>query len=80
MKDGDAQQRNEILRAMDGIFLNAIEGGCGWHIGKYFCSAVLKLLSFSKKNNFILFSSVNQGWKLHIGQSPVSQRGIHLWN
>ncbi len=35
MKDGDAQQQNEILRSIEGIFPNAIEGGCGWHIGKY---------------------------------------------
>ncbi len=40
MKDGDAQQRNEILREMDCIFLNAIKGRCRWHIGKYFCSEV----------------------------------------
>jgi hypothetical protein len=32
MKDGDAQQRNEVLYALDGIFPNAIEGGCGYHI------------------------------------------------
>ncbi len=35
MKDGDSQLQNEILRAMDGIFPYAIEGGCGWHMGKY---------------------------------------------
>ncbi len=35
MKDGDSQQRNEVLRAMKEIFPNAIEGGCGWHISEY---------------------------------------------
>ena len=34
MKDGDAQQQNEILLALKTIFLNVIEGGCGFHIGK----------------------------------------------
>lgn len=35
MKDGDSQQRNEVLRALNGIFPNATEGGCGWHISKF---------------------------------------------
>ena len=34
MKDGDPQQRNEIIMAMNKIFPNAKEGGCGFHIGK----------------------------------------------
>ena len=34
MKDGDAQQRNEILYTLLSIFPNAKEGGCGWHIGQ----------------------------------------------
>jgi len=34
MKDGDPQQRNEIIIAMIKIFPNAKEGGCGFHIGK----------------------------------------------
>ncbi len=34
MKDWDSQQRNEVLRAMNGIFPNAIEGGCGWHVSE----------------------------------------------
>ncbi|KAL7525758.1 hypothetical protein ACHAXR_001148, partial [Thalassiosira sp. AJA248-18] len=32
MKDGDAQQRNEIIGALRNVFPNAIEGGCGYHI------------------------------------------------
>jgi hypothetical protein len=36
MKDGDPQQRNEIIQSLLSIFVNAIEGGCGWHIGKSF--------------------------------------------
>ena len=32
MKDGDPQQRNEIIGALMNIFPNAIEGGCGYHI------------------------------------------------
>ena len=35
MKDGDPQQRNEVIYALQSVFPNAIEGGCGWHIGKY---------------------------------------------
>ncbi len=34
MKDGDAQQQNEILKALKEVFPNAVEGGCGWHIGE----------------------------------------------
>ena len=32
MKDGDNQQRNEIIGALRNVFQNAIEGGCGYHI------------------------------------------------
>ncbi len=35
MKDGDSQQQNKVLRALNGIFPNATEGGCGWHISKF---------------------------------------------
>ena len=35
MKDGDPQQRNEVIYALQSVFPNAIEGGCGWHICKY---------------------------------------------
>ena len=34
MKDGDAQQQNEIHLAMRNVFVNAIDGNCGFHIGK----------------------------------------------
>ncbi|KAL7529904.1 hypothetical protein ACHAXR_003219, partial [Thalassiosira sp. AJA248-18] len=32
MKDGDTQQRNEIIGALKNVFPNAVEGGCGYHI------------------------------------------------
>ena len=32
MKDGDPQQRNEILLAMKSVFVNASEGTCGFHV------------------------------------------------
>jgi hypothetical protein len=32
MKDGDPQQRNEILSAMNSVFVNASEGTCGFHV------------------------------------------------
>jgi hypothetical protein len=32
MKDGDPQQRNEILLAMKSVFVNASEGTCGYHV------------------------------------------------
>ncbi len=34
MNNGDAQQWNEILKALKEVFPNAVEGGCRWHIGK----------------------------------------------
>ena len=33
MKDGDPQQRNEVIYALKFVFPNAIEAGCGWRIG-----------------------------------------------
>ena len=32
MKDGDNQQRNEIIGALRNVFPNTIEGDCGYHI------------------------------------------------
>ena len=32
MKDGDPQQHNEILGAMKTVFVNALEGKCGFHV------------------------------------------------
>ena len=32
MKDGDPQQRNEILISLQSVFPNASEGVCGWHV------------------------------------------------
>ena len=32
MKDGDQQQRNEILGAMTNVFVNAVEGTSGFHV------------------------------------------------
>lgn len=32
MKDGDQQQRNEILGAMTNVFVNTVEGTCGFHV------------------------------------------------
>ena len=32
-KDGNPQQRNEVIYALKLAFPNAIEAGCGWHIG-----------------------------------------------
>ena len=32
MKDGDPQQRNEILIALKNVFTRAIEGTCGFHV------------------------------------------------
>ena len=33
-KDGDPQQRNELMTVIAKVFPNAIESGCGWHIGR----------------------------------------------
>ena len=32
MKDGDPQQRNEVIGSLMTVFTHAIEGGCGFHI------------------------------------------------
>ena len=44
MKDGDPQQRNEILYALLSVFPNAKEGGCGWHIGTIHYYHLLQVL------------------------------------
>ena len=33
MKDGDPQQRNELMAVIAKVFPNATEASCGWHIG-----------------------------------------------
>ncbi len=35
MKDGDAQQQNEILKALKEVFPNSIEGWCRWQRGRF---------------------------------------------
>ncbi len=45
MKDGDAQQWNDILKALKEVFPNAIEGGCGWHINKLILHSIFLLHS-----------------------------------
>jgi len=32
MSDGDAQQINEILGALETYMPNAVRGTCGWHV------------------------------------------------
>jgi len=41
MKDGDPQQRNEIIGSLKSIFPNASEGGCGYHLGEIFSYIML---------------------------------------
>ena len=75
MKDGDPQQRNEILRALLEIFPNAIEGGCGWHIVKTFHSAVWlpSIVSNILHLTFVSWS-VHQGWKAEVpGEKSISK-------
>jgi len=94
MKDGDPQQRNEILKALKEIFPNAIEASCGWHIGinSYFVCSLIHSYCNILLNNFIsMFSSipVNQGWKVHVHSGAIAKykqaqwtvivRLIHKW-
>ncbi len=53
MKDGDSQQRNEILKATLNIFPNAIEGSCGWHIGKNSLGLYYISIHTISHNNFL---------------------------
>ena len=52
MKDNDPQQRNEILIALQNIFPNAVEGGCGYHIveGSYIVHGKISMYMLMKKN------------------------------
>ncbi len=43
MKDGDAQQQNEIVIALKEVFPSAVEGACGWHIGEKIDSSFLSI-------------------------------------
>lgn len=67
MKDGDPQQRNEIIQSLLSIFVNAIEGGCGWHIGKSFHPiSHLINLDISTWLTSYSFFMVHQGMKDHV--------------
>ena len=34
MKEGDAQQQNDVHHALKNVSVNAEDGSCGFHIGK----------------------------------------------
>jgi len=74
MKDGDPQQRNEILIALQCVFRNATEGTCGFHIVQFgwkrHCPGVTcvelsqqpKFIAFTKKVHNWIYSWMSQGY------------------
>ena len=44
MKDGDAQQRNELLEVILSLFPNSREASCGWHIGGFLFSLLFTFI------------------------------------
>lgn len=75
MKDGDPQQRNEILRSLLSVFPNAIEGSCGWHIGMFIHS----IFSLSNGLTHTLLLVVDRGWHSHIRACIAKAYRPH-WN
>ncbi len=79
MKDEDSQQQNETLQALTDVFPNTIEGTCEWHIGESILGQKLSTCNMSISQYyypFTYFMTVNQGWKMHVGRSPVSPLGM----
>lgn len=74
MKDGDPQQRNEILRSLLSVFPNAIEGSCGWHIGRSIRSITNWLIELT-----CFFLLVDRGWKTHI-RPGLAKKYRPFWN
>ena len=77
MKDGDPQQRNEIIGSLIKIFTNAIEGSCGYHIGE----SAIKLIAIVQ-TNFVPHDllSVNMGYKKHVpGVMTLHKRNHACW-
>ena len=65
MKDGDNQQRNEVLMALKQIFPNALEGGCGYHVVHCtWCKYVPKVATLQRRyqENFKKISSHILRW------------------
>lgn len=83
MKDGDPQQRNEILIALKRVFTNAIEGSCGFHIGKLtMLLRVCLLYSLTSHHSWSSFyiNEVNMGWKAHVpGKSSITKKNQSRW-
>ena len=49
MKDGDPQQRNELMTVIAKVFPNAIEASCGWHIGRSISMHLVSLCVITNK-------------------------------
>ena len=73
MKDGDAQQQNEIHHAMKNVFVSATDGNCGFHIGTlifiymYFILIryIIELILFSVHMGYLKHVPGIQSVKVH---------------
>ena len=86
MKDGDPQQRNEIIFAFQNVFVNAIEGGCGFHIGKFIlCTNYGPQYEYNDLMHLcLLYTStsyqVNFGWERHCpGPNTITKPNRPRW-
>ncbi len=46
MKDGDAQQWKEVMKALKEVFPSAVEGACGWHLGRKLIHLFISIMSY----------------------------------
>ena len=78
MKDGDAQQRNELLASLLQFLPNAKEGGCGYHIGLSYESMLC--IFWNNLCADVGYFPVNQGMKAHVpGSRTVTTRNRARW-
>jgi hypothetical protein len=66
MKDGDPQQLNEIISAMNSVFVNASEGTCGFHV-----------VHMGWRTNIPTGHNVLSSQRFRMWSSIVQQ--IHIW-
>ena len=78
MKDGDAQQHNEIHHATRNVFVNATDGNCGFHIGKL--TLFIFDLSFVVNIVSLIWFSVYLGYLKHVpGIKSVKVKNQACW-
>ncbi len=78
MSNGDSQQQNETLQALKDVFLNSIEGSCGWHVGELFFEQMLSTHNMSTSQHYYPFNFSHQ-W-IRDGRHIFADHHFHLYD